>query len=149
MHADVELGQIEMGPVDYLVIEFPPSGMTGEGLPLLVDLVDRGIIRLLDLAFLSRDEQGTLRALELRDVDGDGELDLTIFEGAASGLLDAGDLTDAASVVEPGHSACVVVYENLWAAPLATALRRSGAQLAAGGRIPVQALIAAVQADAN
>lgn len=146
----IEHDESEMGPVDYLVIEFQQSRMSGEGLPLLVDLVDRGVIRILDLAFVSRDEQGVVHGLELRDVDGDGALDLTLFEGATSGLLDDDDLRDAAGVVEPGHTACVVVYENLWAAPLATALRRGGAQLVAGGRIPVQALIAAAEAaDAN
>lgn len=143
---DVDLGQAEMGPVDYLVIEFPGNRMTGEGLPLLVDLVDQGIIRILDLTFVTKADDGTLGALELRDIDGDGQLDLTVFAGASSGLLDEGDLQDAGSVVEPGSSACVLVYENLWAAPLAAALRRGGAQLVASGRIPVQDLVSAVEA---
>lgn len=143
---DVDPGQIEMGPVDYLVIEFPGNRMTGEGLPLLVDLVDRGLIRILDLVFVTKDDDGTLGALELRDIDGDGELDLTVFVGASSGLLDEDDLQEAGSVLEPGNSACVLVYENVWAAPLAAALRRGGAQLVAGGRIPVQDLVSAVEA---
>ena len=136
----------EMGPIDYLVIEFPGSRMTGEGLPLLVDLVDRGIIRILDLVFVTKSEDGTTTAVELADVDGDGQLDLTVFGGASSGLLDQDDLDEAGSVLEPGSSAGVLVYENLWAAPLAVALRRGGAQMVASGRIPVQALLAAVEA---
>lgn len=139
-------GQVEMGPVDYLVIEFQSGRITGEGLPLLIDLVDRGTIRILDFVLLRKDPQGGVSAIELRDVDGDGELDLTVFEGATSGLLDSADLEDAGSVIQPGMSACVLVYENLWAAPLATALRRGGAQLVANGRIPVQDLIAAAEA---
>ncbi|MGN0063347.1 MAG: DUF6325 family protein [Nocardioides sp.] len=139
----------EMGPVDYMVIEFDQDRVTGEAFGHLVGLVDGGIVRILDLAFLARDEQGTLTAVELRDVDGDGVLDLTVFEGVSSGLLDADDLNDAASVIEAGKSACVIVYENLWAAPLATALRRGGAQLVASGRVPVQALLAAAEAAAG
>lgn len=142
-----DAGELDlMGPVDYLVIEFPGSRMTGEGLPLLVDLVDRGIIRILDFVFVMKDDDGSVRGLEVADLDGDGDLDLAVFEGASSGLLDEEDLAEAGGVLEPGSSAAVLVYENLWAAPLAVALRRGGAQLAASGRIPVQALIAAVDA---
>ncbi|MEV7508962.1 DUF6325 family protein [Streptomyces sp. NPDC090085] len=137
----------DMGPVDYLVIEFPGNRMTGQGLPMLVDLVDRGIIRILDLVFVRKDEDGTVRALELRDL-GD-EVDLTVFEGAASGLLDQSDIDDAGTALEPGNSAGVLVYENTWAAPLARELRRGGAQLVAAGRIPVQALIASLEAMAD
>jgi hypothetical protein len=131
----------EMGPVDYLVVEFPGSRMTGEGLPLLVDLVDRGIIRILDLAFVRKESDGTLTGLQVADLTGDGELDLAVFEGVSSGLLGQDDLTEAGSVLSPGDSAAVLVYENVWAAPLAGALRRSGARLVAGGRIPVQDLL--------
>ncbi|MFG2755480.1 DUF6325 family protein [Streptomyces wuyuanensis] len=134
----------EMGPVDYLVVEFPGNRMTGEGLPLLVDLVDRKIIRILDLLFVRKDADGSVTALELTDLDGDGTLDLTVFEGVSSGLLGQDDVEEAAAAVEPGNSAAVLVYENTWAAPLARAMRRSGAQLVAGGRIPVQALLAAL-----
>ena len=136
----------EMGPVDYLVLEFPGNRMTGEGLPLLVDLVDRGIIRILDLTFVTRDTDGSVRGMEIADFDADGELDLAVFEGASSGLVDEEDLTEAASVIEPGSSAGILVYENTWAAPLAGALRRSGAQMVASGRIPVPALVAALDA---
>jgi hypothetical protein len=136
----------ESGPIDYLVVEFPGSRMTGEGFPLLLDLVDRGIIRILDLVFVSRDSDGSLTAAELADFDGDGNLDLAVFQGAASGLLGPDDIDEAASVIAPGDSAGILVYENLWAAPFAAALRRGGGQLVAGGRIPVQAVLASLDA---
>ena len=136
----------ETGPIDYLVVEFPGSKMTGEGLPLLVDLVDRGIIRLLDLVFVKRETDGSVKAAEIADFDSDGQLDLAVFEGASSGLLDQDDIDEASSVIEPGSSAALIVYENAWAAPLAAALRRGGAQLVASGRIPVQAVLAALDA---
>lgn len=133
----------EMGPIDYLVVEFPGSRMTGEGLPLLVDLVDRGLIRILDLVFVKKEMDGAVTAIQIADLDGDGTLDLAVFEGVSSGLLDDDDLADAGGVLEPGSSAGVLVYENVWAAPFAAAVRRGGGQLVASGRIPVQALLAA------
>jgi hypothetical protein len=136
----------ETGPIDYLVVEFPGSRMTGEGLPLLVDLVDSGIIRILDLVFVERKLDGSITALEIADFDKDGELDLAVFEGASSGLLGQDDVDEAASVIEPGSSAGILVYENVWAAPFAAALRRGGGQLVASGRIPVQAILAALDA---
>ena len=139
-------GVEEMGPVDYLVLEFPGNKMTGEGLPILVDLVDRGIIRILDFVFVTSDADGTVSGLEIKDFDADGELDLAVFEGVSSGLLDEDDLADAGSVIEPGSSAGILVYENTWAAPLAGALRRGGAQMVASGRIPIPALVAALDA---
>ena len=135
-----------MGPIDYLVVEFPGSRMTGEGLPLLVDLVDRGIIRILDLMFVKKELDGSMKGMAITDLDHDGKLDLAVFEGASSGLLDEDDIADAGGVLEPGNSAGILVYENVWAAPFATALRRGGAQLVASGRIPVQALLAAIDA---
>lgn len=136
----------QMGPVDYLIVEFPSNRMSGEGWPLLLDLVDRGIIRILDLVFVTKDDDGTVRGMEIADFDRDGELDLAVFEGASSGLLDEEDVSEAGGVLEPGSAAGILVYENVWAAPLAVALRRGGAQMVASGRIPVQALLAAVDA---
>ncbi|AZP23709.1 DUF6325 family protein [Streptomyces aquilus] len=133
-----------MGPVDYLVLEFPGNRMTGQGFPLLLDLVDRGIIRILDLVFVRKEADGSVAALELQDI-GEG-VDLTVFEGASSGLLDHSDLQDAAAALEADTSAAILVYENTWAAPLARELRRGGAQMVAGGRIPVQALLASLDA---
>ncbi|MFF9093975.1 MULTISPECIES: DUF6325 family protein [unclassified Streptomyces] len=135
-----------MGPIDYVVVEFPGNHMTGEGFPLLVDLVDRGIIRILDLMFIRKDEDGKVTALEIADVTGDGELDLTVFEGVSSGLLGQDDLEEAAAAVEPGNAAGLLIYENLWAAPFAAALRRGGAQLVASGRLNVQAVLASLEA---
>jgi hypothetical protein len=134
----------DMGPVDYLIVEFPGSRMTGEGMPLLVDLVDKGLIRILDLVFIRKETDGSVEVVELRNM-GD-EVDLTVFEGASSGLLDQGDVADAGAALEPGNSAAVLVYENVWAAPLAGALRRSGAELVASGRIPADALLASLDA---
>jgi hypothetical protein len=136
----------EIGPIDYLVVEFPGSRMTGEGLPLLVDLVDRGIIRVLDLVFVKKELDGSVKGMAIADLDHDGTLDLAVFEGASSGLLDQDDLDEAGTVLEPGSSAGLLVYENRWAAPFAAALRRGGGQLVASGRIPVQALLAALDA---
>jgi len=140
MRSDFE----EMGPIDYLIIEFPGSRMSGEGLPLLVDLVDRGVIRILDLAFIRKLPDGTVTRMELTGPRADGEADLSVFGGASSGLLDQEDIEAAAEAIQPGSTAGLIIYENRWAAPLATALRRGGAQLVAGGRIPVQALLAAL-----
>jgi hypothetical protein len=142
MAEDVEA----IGPVSYLIVEFPGSKMTGEGLPILVDLVDRGLIRILDLLFVKRDEDGTLTTAELTDIDGDGELDLMVFEGAASGLLDESDLADAATVVEPGSSAAILLFENRWATPFTQALRRGGAEVVAAGYVPLDALAASLDA---
>ena len=136
----------EMGPIDYLVIEFPGSRMRGEGLPLLVDLVDRGIIRILDLLFIRKLPDGSVVRLEISNLGTDGQRDMSVFEGASSGLLDQEDINAAAAAIEPGSTAGLIIYENRWAAPLATALRRGGAQMVASGRIPIQALLAAVDA---
>jgi Family of unknown function (DUF6325) len=136
----------DMGPIDYLIVEFPGSRMTGEGLPLLVDLAERGIIRVLDLVFVKKELDGSVRGLAIADLDKDGTLDLAVFEGASSGLLDQTDLEEAGGVLEPGSSAGLLVYENRWAAPLAKAIRRGGGQLVASGRIPVQAVLAALDA---
>jgi hypothetical protein len=136
----------QMGPVDYLVVAFPTDRMTGEALPLLIDLVDRGVIRILDLEFIRKDEDGTVTTLSQVDLARMQVLEAALFEGAASGLLGPDDLADAATALDPGTAAGVLVYENLWAAPFAAALRRSGGQLVAAGHIPVQALVAALDA---
>ncbi|MFE5140101.1 DUF6325 family protein [Streptomyces fagopyri] len=135
-----------MGPIDYVVVEFPGSRMTGEGFPLLVDLVDRGLIRILDLMFVRKEDDGSVTGLEIADLTGDGALDLAVFEGVSSGLLDEGDIEEAGHALEPGNSAGILVYENLWAAPFAVALRRGGAQMVASGRIPMPAVLAALDA---
>lgn len=133
----------QMGPVDYLCVEFPPGGMNGEALPRLVDLVDRGIIRVMDMMFVRRGRDGSIVVIDRHELENSG---LGVFHGAASGILGGDDLEAAKAVLTPGATAVIMVYENLWAAPLATSLRRSGAQLVAGGRIHVQALLAALDA---
>jgi hypothetical protein len=136
----------ELGPIDYLVVEFPGSHMTGEGLPLLADLVDRGIIRILDLVFVKKELDGSVVGLAIADFDADGTLDLAVFEGASSGILGQDDIDEAGGVLEPGNAAAVIVYENTWAGPLAAAIRRGGGQFVAGGRIPADAVLAALDA---
>jgi hypothetical protein len=136
----------EMGPIDYVVMEFPGNKMTGEAFPLLLDLVDRGLIRIIDFVFVRKDEQGETSVLTLSDVDGDGQLDLGVFEGASSGLLGEEDVEETGNVLEPNSSGAVLVYENLWAAPLAGALRRSGGQMVASGRIPLANILEALDA---
>lgn len=136
---------VELGPIDYVVVEWPADKQpTGEAFPYLVDLVDRGLIRVLDLAFVNKGTDGTIVGLDLQDFAVDGDPQLTIFEGASSGLLGDDDREEAGNAIEPGCSAALIVYENTWAAPFATALRHSGAQLVATGRIPVNALISAL-----
>jgi hypothetical protein len=136
----------EMGPISYMIVEFPENKMTGEGLNVLVDLVDRGVVRVLDLLFVTRDADGSIKAIELQDIDNDGELDVAMFEGASSGLLDDSDLADAASVIDPGSSAGVLIFENRWATPFTQALRRGGAELVAAGYIPLDAIEASLDA---
>ena len=113
-------------------------------MPYLVDLVDRGLVRILDLAFVRKEADGTVVGLDFQDLDLDGNPDLAVFEGASSGLIGEDDYGDAEAALEPGSSAAILIYENTWAAPFATALRKSGAQLVANGRIPVNAIIAAL-----
>ncbi len=135
----------EMGPVDYILVEWPGRQPNGEVAPHLIDLVDRGLIRILDLVFIARDEDGTVRGLEIADVGGE-VAELAVFEGASSGLLSDEDVEEAGGAMEPGTSAALLLFENTWAAPFAVAVRRSGGQLAASGRIPVQAILAALDA---
>ena len=137
----------ELGPIDYVVLEWPTShpNAGGEVAPLLIDLVDRGIIRIFDIAFIAKDEDGTVTAIDIAQLEGGG-VGFTEFEGASSGLIGEDDFQDAGAVLEPGTSAAILVWENLWAAPVAIALRKSGGQLVASGRIPVQAILAALDA---
>jgi uncharacterized membrane protein len=137
----------EMGPVDYVVLEWPDhQPATGEVQPLLLNLVDRGIIRILDIAFVAKGRDGSVSSIEV----GGGLQQLAAafaeLEGASSGLLGDDDLHEAAAALNPGTSAAVLVWENRWAAPVAAALRRSGGQLVASGRLPVQAILASLDA---
>jgi hypothetical protein len=135
----------ELGPIDYAVLEWPgEQPVAGEVQPLLLGLVDRGIIRILDIAFLAKDRDGSVTTLELGDFK-EAAAAFAAFEGASSGLLAFDDLQEAAAALKPGTSAAVIVWENRWAAPMAMALRRSGGQLVASGRIPVQAILAALE----
>ena len=137
---------IELGPIDYLVVEWPADKPpTGKAFPLLADLVDQGVIRVLDFAFVQKDEDGEIVGVDVDDVDEDGTPDLVMFRGASSGLLGSDDYAEAGKAMEPGSAAAILVYENTWAAPFATALRKGGAQLVAAGRIPVNAVISALE----
>jgi hypothetical protein len=135
----------EMGPIDYVVLEWPGRQPKGEVAPLLLDLVDRGVIRILDIALMVKAEDGSYASIDLGELNGDSG-GFSEFAGASTGLIDDEDLQEAAAALAPGTSAAVLVWENLWAAPVATAVRRSGGQLVASGRIPIQAIIAALDA---
>jgi hypothetical protein len=135
-----------VGPIDFLVVEFPGARLTGEAMPLLLDLVDRGIVRILDLVFIRKDADGSVVVLEIADLDGDGRLDFEVLHGASSGVLGRDDIEQAAAVVEPGSAAGILIYENVWAAPFVAALRRAGGELVAAGRVPVEDLAAALDA---
>lgn len=139
----------ELGPVDWIVVEFPGSKLTGEIAPILKDYVERGLIRILDLLFLKKDGDGSFEAFEALDLD-DSEIgELRAYETALAMLLSEQDVVDLAETIEPGSSAAVLVWENLWAAPFGAAVRHAGGHLAASGRIPIQAVIAAIEADAE
>jgi Family of unknown function (DUF6325) len=135
----------EMGPIDYVVLEWPGRQPKGDVVPLLIDLVDRGVIRILDMALMVKAEDGSVAALDLGELNGEAD-GFEQFQGASSGLLTQEDLEEAAGALAPGTSAAVLVWENRWAAPVAVALRRSGGQLVASGRIAIQAILAALEA---
>jgi hypothetical protein len=137
----------ELGPVDYAVVEFPAgaSNFTGEMAAELRALVDSGTIRVIDVLILTKDADGTVEATELSDVAELG--DLETIEAELAELLAADDVDHLAAAMEPGSTAGVLIWENLWAAPFASAARRSGGQLIADGRIPIQAIIASIEAD--
>jgi hypothetical protein len=137
----------ELGPVDYIVVEFPAgkSNFTGEMAEELIALVEAGTIRVIDVLILVKDEDGSVEAIELSDIEQLGELQA--LEAQLAELLAADDVAHLAAAMDPGSTAGVLIYENLWAAPFASAARRSGGQLIANGRIPIQAIIASIEAD--
>ena len=136
-----------LGPVDYVVVEFPAgaSNFTGEMAKELLALVDSGTIRVIDVLILTKNEDGSVDAMELSDIEDLGPLQAV--EAELAELLAADDVEDLAAAMEPGSTAGVLIWENLWAAPFAAAARRSGGQLVANGRIPIQAIIASIEAD--
>jgi hypothetical protein len=137
----------ELGPVDYLVVEFPAGAQnfTGEMAEQLVKLHDAGTIRVMDVLILAKGEDGAIQAMELSDLEDLGELGR--LEAQFAETLAEPDVLDLAAAMEPGSVAGVLIYENLWAAPFASAARRAGGRLIANGRIPIQAIIAAIEAD--
>ena len=137
----------ELGPVDYLVIEFPGSNFNGEILPELAALVQRGIVRVLDLVVIKKTQDGSYEAFEFGDPDAGALGEIRELEEELADLLSEDDVTAVAEALEPGSTAGLLVYENLWAATFASAVRRSGGQLTASGRIPVQALIGAIEEE--
>jgi len=136
----------ELGPVDWIVVEFPGSRFRGEIAPILDDLTERGTIRVLDLLLIRKAEDGALDFFELSDLDEDEMGSLRAYETELATLLSEDDVIAAAAAVEPGSTAALLVWENRWAAPFGSAVRRAGGQLVASGRIPVQALLAAAEA---
>jgi hypothetical protein len=139
--------ELEPGPVDIVVIGYPPGApATGEAIPILLDLVDRGIIRVLDALFVRKEADGTFSGFDIADLDEDTAGDLTVFAGATSGLLDDDDVAVTAAEIEPGSAAVMIVYENKWAAHFIAAVRRNGGQLIAQQRVGVQQVIDALAA---
>ena len=142
MNADVE-----MGPVDIVVIGYPPDApRTGEAIPLFLDLVERGVIRVLDVLVVQKDADGTFSGVDVSDIDGDGFPDVVAFQGAGSGLIGDEDVATAAAGIEPGAAAVLIVFENTWAAPFATAVRRNGGRMLAFERVAAQDLLDALDA---
>jgi hypothetical protein len=138
---DITEQDLALGPIDYLALEFPEARMNGEGLAAILDLVDRGLVRILDLRAVKREADGTFTEIEIADFDSDGTLDLAVFRGVSSGLLDNDDLSEAASLIDPGKVVALLVWENTWAAPFVSAMRRVGADVIASGRIPASDVI--------
>ncbi len=131
--------EVELGPVDVVVIGYPPDApRTGEAIPLFVDLVDRGIIRVLDVLMVQKDVEGNVSGVEIADLDGDGINDLVVFAGARTGMLGDEDAATAAEALQPGEAALLICFENAWAAPFATAVRRNGGQVLAFERVAAQ-----------
>ena len=140
-------GNLELGPIDIAVIAYPAGApMTGEAVPLLIDLVERGIVRVLDVMFVIKEEDGTFSGFDATNLDDKGVGDFVAFEGASSGLLGDEDITMAADAIEPGTAAVMIVYENRWAGPFVAAVRRNGGVPIAFERVPAQDLIDALDA---
>lgn len=137
----------ELGPVDWIVVEFPGGEFRGHIAEALQDLVDRELVRVLDLLVLKKDEDGSVEAFELNDLSDDEVGGLRSFETELAMLLSAEDVENLAAAVEPGCVAACLIWENLWAAPFGAAVRHAGGQLVASGRIPIQALLAAVESE--
>ena len=133
-----------VGPIDYLAVEFPAARLEGKAMQAIVDLVEAGIILVLDMRVAIVDEDGVMSAVALTDLDGDGTLDLAVFEGVESGLLDDDDLQQSASLIAPGNGVGLIVYENTWAGPFVAALREVGAEVISSGRIPATEVLDAL-----
>ena len=137
----------EFGPVDIVVIAYPADApMTGEAIPIVMDLVERGIIRILDVLFVMQNDDGTVSGFEAQDLEPGKAGDFKVFEGASTGLLGEEDAATAAAAIEPGSAAVLIAYENRWAAPFAAAVRRNGGVVVDNQRIPVDDLIRALDA---
>lgn len=136
-----------MGPVDWIVLGFPGGKFNGKIAPVLKELVDRGLVRVLDLLILKKDQDGALEAYELSDLDESELGELRSYETALPMVLSEQDVADLATAIEPGSAAGVLVWENLWAVPFGVEVRHAGGQLIASGRIPTQAVLAAMEAD--
>jgi hypothetical protein len=138
---------LELGPVDIVVIGFPPDApRTGEAVPLFVDLVDRGVIRVLDVLVIQKDAEGTVGRLEVTELGGEVLESLVVFDGARSGMLGEDDAALAGAALEPGEAAVLICFENAWAAPFVTTVRRNGGRVLAFQRVPAQELIETVEA---
>lgn len=143
----MEASEEEFGPIDVVVIGYPAGApMTGEGIPILLDLVDRGIVRVLDALFVRKEADGSFSGFDLAHLDKETAGDLTVFAGATTGLLSEDDVAAAAAEIEPGSAALIIVYENRWAAQFIGAIRRNGGVLIANHRIGVEELAAALDA---
>jgi hypothetical protein len=143
----VNYEELELGPVDVVVIGYPADApRTGEAVPLFVDLVDRGVIRVLDVLMVEKDAAGNVAGVEIRDLDGDGVNDLVVFAGARTGMLDDEDAGTAGELLEPGEMALLICFENTWAAPFATAVRRNGGRMLAFHRVSAQDVLDTVEA---
>jgi hypothetical protein len=139
------MGETILGPIDYLAVEWPDQHVTGEGFRLLMDLVDREIVRVLDLLFVAKDADGKVSRVDVADVEHSEALDERLW-GLASGLLDQSDIDEVAAEIQPGSLAGILVYENVWAVPMWTAIDRSSARLVGAGRVVADDLIEALDA---